>query len=61
MIVKESNIQIKGGKREFKADSAWKKKLKTIYSALVYFFIEQCKLFLKECELNHNLFYRKIV
>lgn len=28
MIVKESNIQIKGGKREFKADSAWKKNLK---------------------------------
>lgn len=28
MIVKESNIQIKGGKRESKADSAWKKNLK---------------------------------
>ena len=28
MIVKESNIQIKGGKREFKADFPWKENLK---------------------------------
>ena len=28
MIVKESNIQIKGGERKSKADFAWKEKLK---------------------------------